>query len=224
MTTETATARGFWLGPAIRTLLIGLAGALATWFLTPHHWAVAVRLLCAWCIFAVVKVVAVLRHIGADGDRTESYARRDDDGRSLAGLIVLSAAVMSLGGVANVLRFAHDAHGSRQAWLTTLALGTVALSWSLVHSEYLVRYARQFYADRGGIEFPVGGGDHEQNPDMRDFAYLAFCLGMTYQVSDTNITSKAMRRLVSAHVLISYVFGAVIVAVTINVVAGFVSG
>ena len=89
-----------------------------------------------------------------------------------------------------------------------------SLSWLTVHTLYLVRYGDQYYGDPiGGIEF----NDDEQ-PDYRDFAYLALTIGMTFQVSDTTLKSKAMRRLAIRHALLSFLFVAVIGALTINTV------
>jgi uncharacterized membrane protein len=94
---------------------------------------------------------------------------------------------------------------------------TIILSWGVVHTVYMLRYAHLYYnPPRGGIDF---NGDE---PNYLDFAYLAFTLGMTYQVSDTDIQDQTIRRTVLAHTLLSYVFGTVIIAATINIVAGFV--
>ena len=86
-----------------------------------------------------------------------------------------------------------------------------------IHAVFTLRYARLYYAEAGGVDF-----NEASDPDYRDFLYLALTLGMTYQVSDTDITSKAIRRTATRHGLLSYVFGTVIVAMTINVVAGLV--
>jgi uncharacterized membrane protein len=91
----------------------------------------------------------------------------------------------------------------------------VALSWLTVHTLYMLRYGDAYYGDPiGGIDF-----NEEEPPSYRDFAYVAFTIGMTFQVSDTSLTSKPMRRLALRHALLSFVFGAVILALTINSVA-----
>ncbi|MGO9510153.1 MAG: DUF1345 domain-containing protein, partial [Mycobacterium sp.] len=93
---------------------------------------------------------------------------------------------------------------------------TVAASWFAVHTLFTVHYARLYYIDDpGGINF------HDPEPPrFRDFAYVAFTVGMTYQVSDTEIGSMAIRATVLRHALLSYLFGAVVLAVTINLIAG----
>jgi uncharacterized membrane protein len=92
----------------------------------------------------------------------------------------------------------------------------VALAWACVHTVYALRYARLYYAPPlGGIDFP---GD--DSPDYRDFVYLAFTIGMAFQVSDTGLSQKRIRRVATRHALLAYLFGAVILAVAINSVAG----
>ena len=108
-------------------------------------------------------------------------------------------------------------HGANRDLSVALALFSVLLSWTTVHSNFTTRYARIYYSGPdGGIDFKS-----DIKPKYSDFAYVAFTLGMTYQVSDTDLQSPrrcAPRSL--RHALISYVFGAVIIAATINLVAG----
>ena len=110
---------------------------------------------------------------------------------------------------------AGHSHGATKALLIALAVAVVALSWLTVHTLYLVRYGDLYYGDPdGGIDF-----NDDEPPDYRDFAYLALTIGMTFQVSDTSLTSKAMRRVAIRHALLSFLFVAVILALSINTVA-----
>ena len=98
-----------------------------------------------------------------------------------------------------------------------VAIVSVVLSWTSVQTVYMLRYGRLYYSDpEGGIDFSG------EAPDYLDLAYLAFTIGMCFQVSDTTLTAKPVRRLALHHALQSYVFGTVIVAVTINIVAGLI--
>jgi uncharacterized membrane protein len=91
---------------------------------------------------------------------------------------------------------------------------SVALAWMSVHTVYVLRYARLYYSPPdGGIDF------HGERPDYADFAYLALTIGMTFQVSDTDLTGKRVRRSALHHALLSYVFGTGIVAITVSSVA-----
>lgn len=177
-------------------------------------WPVAVT--GSWGVAALVTVVAVwVRIWPMDAEQTKANARAEDVARPIADVIILAASVASLGAIGYTLHRAGHAHGSDKVLLIALAITVVSLSWATVHTLYLVRYGDLYYSDPiGGIAFNEDGP-----PDYHDFAYLAFTIGMTFQVSDTSLTSKPMRRLALRHALLSFVFGAVILALTINSVA-----
>jgi uncharacterized membrane protein len=150
-------------------------------------------------------------------DQTQSLATREDDSRFAAELLLISASVASLLGTAFALIKASQSEGRGKAVLTAVALLTIVVSWGTVHTMFALRYARLYYAQPvGGIDFKT----REERPDYRDFAYVAFTVGMTFQVSDTDIQSRIIRRAVLRHSLLSYLFGAVIVAVAVNTIAG----
>jgi uncharacterized membrane protein len=154
-----------------------------------------------------------------DAEDTASHASREDPSRPVADLALLLAAVASLGGVAALTVHSQSTHGSVRDAEIGIAVASVVLSWLLVHTIFTLKYARMYYAAAGG----VGRGiDFEKDvrPPYSDFAYLAFSIGMTFQVSDTDLQSSEYRRLALRHALLSYLFGAVILATAINVVAG----
>jgi uncharacterized membrane protein len=94
-------------------------------------------------------------------------------------------------------------------------VASVALAWTSVHTVHVLRYARLYYSPpEGGIDFG------EESPEYGDFAYLAVTIGMCFQVSDTDLTAKRVRRVALHHALLSYLFGTVIVAITVSAVAG----
>ena len=194
---------------------IGLV--VATVVATISVWQLAV--LCGWCAGAITFCGWVWHALaGADAAGTEDHATREDSSRVASRTLLLTAAAASLVGVLfGLARAANDPIGLRAA-LTVAALATVVASWVVIQTVYTLRYARLFYsAHPGGIDFP---GDDA--PDYRDFAYLAFTVGMTFQVADTDITDSKVRHTLLGHALLAFLFGAVIVAVSINVVAGFV--
>lgn len=116
-----------------------------------------------------------------------------------------TAAVASLATVGFGLLKAAEEHGVAKGTITALAVLSVALSWAVVQATFMLHYARLYYNDDGGIDF-----NEPSAPDYRDFAYLALTIGMTDQVSDTDLTSKPLRRAATQHALLSYVFGTVI--------------
>jgi len=137
---------------------------------------------------------------------------------------VVTAACVALFAVAVLIRIHRSEGHPRVSLPLALALGTVALSWVLLHTVYSLHYAHVYYGDSDedadtdeGLEFP---GD--QPPDYFDFAYFSFVIGMTCQVSDVQVTSKRMRRLTLMHGIISFGFNTFILALLINTVSGLV--
>jgi uncharacterized membrane protein len=203
-------------GLAARRLLCGVAGGLAAGaiaLLEGASWAVAA--LCASDLAAVVFVVWVWWTIvPADPAETARVARAEDASRTAAEAVLISAGVASLLAVVFTLAQAGTAGAPGRGLLTGLALGSVALAWLSVHTVYVLRYARLYYSPPdGGIDF------HGEAPDYVDFAYLGLTIGMTFQVSDTDLTGKRVRRTALHHALLSYVFGTVVVAITVSSVA-----
>jgi uncharacterized membrane protein len=102
----------------------------------------------------------------------------------------------------------------------TPAVLTVVLSWTVVNTVFTLRYADQHFASgRAGIDF---GDSDAEGPTYRDFAYVAFTIGMCYQVSDTALRNRRIRRTVLSHALLSYVFGVAIVGGSVNLIAGLI--
>ncbi len=153
----------------------------------------------------------------ADGERTAALAVREDPSSGVADLILILAAVVSLVGVGLIL-FQGAAKGNDvgPGVGVTAGLTSVVVSWAVVHTVYTLRYARLYYTGTdGGVSFNT-----DEPPQYTDFAYLSFTIGMTFQVSDTNLESKAYRKTALRQGLLSYLFGVVIIATTINLVAG----
>jgi uncharacterized membrane protein len=150
-----------------------------------------------------------------DAESTKRSVLEEDPGVALADLLLLTAGLVCLGGVALVLVKAAASGGSTKAIYLLIGVVSVLASWATVHSVFALRYARLYYRAGGaGIDFNDPGP-----PNYMDFAYAAFTIGMTFQVSDTDLTSKEVRRTALKHALLSYLFGAVIVGLMINVIA-----
>lgn len=206
-----ARARTRWrvLAMAIAGVVAGLVvGVTTSWLLAAAAgWATACVVYIAWVWLVIARL---------DPEQTREHATREDPGHRVTDALVLIASVVSLAAVVLILVVARSEHGVARAGVAVLAVASVALSWLLVHTLYTVRYARMYYTA------PVGGVDFNQAepPRYSDFAYLAFTLGMTFQVSDTNLRSSALRSVVIWHTLLSYVFGSVILASIVNLIAG----
>ena len=200
-----------WQQLAVAGVTGGSAAAL-TW----SHTFAAATVLVGWDAAAVIYLALVWTAIaGMDAAVTARLAAREDPSNSAAELILQSASVVALVAIGFCLLRAGQAAGSSKAFLIGLGVLSVVLSWLTVHTVFMLRYARGYYQQPGGgIDF-----NEARDPAYLDFAYFSFTIGMTFQVSDTSITSAPIRRVALRHALTSYLFGAVILAVAINVVA-----
>ncbi len=170
-----------------------------------------------WDTAALIFLVLRWRDIWPlDAARTKDVAADEDSGILIDDIIIILAALVSLVTVALVLANTGDPTLSEQALKTFLGVISVVLAWIVLHTVYTLRYARLYYSPPfGGIEF-----NGPTPPAYADFAYVAFSVGMTFQVSDTNLTQRRFRTAVLAHALLSFIFVTTILAVTINLVAG----
>jgi uncharacterized membrane protein len=151
-----------------------------------------------------------------DADETARMAAAEDVSRPLADVLMIGAAVASLVAVGFVLHQASQESGTTKGLLVALALASVALAWTSLHTLYTLRYGDLYYQGTvGGIDFHTN-----ERPDYHDLAYVAFTIGMTFQVSDTDLVAREIRRAALRQALLSFVFAAVIVAMAINIVAG----
>ncbi|MGN7199705.1 DUF1345 domain-containing protein [Arthrobacter sp. SAFR-044] len=195
-------------------LAVGLVAALAvgtfgTWTYAPAlGWAAASATYLIW-------VWSVIGRLGPAA--TAAHARREDPGRIFSDTLVLGATVASFAGVALILLDASSEQGGAKDATVAMALGSIALSWFLVHTLFTLRYAAIYYRDGAGVDFNEGS-----QPRYSDFAYLAFTVGMTFQVSDTDLKTTAIRSTVLRQALLSYLLGAIVLATTINLVSGLI--
>jgi len=178
----------------------------------------------AWLIAWIVAGLSFLatvwpRVIPKDADATRLAARAEDPNRGLADVVLIVAAVSSLVGAALTVVLSTDRKGAQSALLVGVAIGAIVTSWATIATVFTLRYANLFYEEpAGGIDFHQGD---KSQPTYVDFAYVAFTVAMTFQVSDTEINDSTIRATILRQSLLSYLFGAVIVAATINVVASF---
>jgi uncharacterized membrane protein len=153
---------------------------------------------------------------------TQERASGDDPGRTAVYAVVLLTAGASLLAATALVRRAKAVAGPEGDALVALCLANVAVCWALTHTAFTLRYAHLYYREDdegvGGVEFPGGGA-----PTYFDFAYLAFTIGMCFQVSDTSVTSPQIRRAVLLHACLSFVYNTAILAFVLNLVFGFAS-
>ncbi|MCX8564751.1 DUF1345 domain-containing protein [Mycolicibacterium mucogenicum] len=208
--TTLSGANRFWI-----SLTAGLGVGLATGMLS-QRWPVgllAVVIVTAAC--HVLWALAVLWRM--DPVRTKAHASEADVDDEIGDLVLFLILAASLTSIGILLLSANDADKASYAGM---ALVAILATWALLHTMYMARYARMYYDEDGGggIDFNNPGVD----PQYSDFYYFSYNLGMTYQVSDTDVTSSQMRAEVLRHCLFSYIYGTVIIACTINLVINLV--
>ena len=189
-----------------------VAGILWALFSTP-----LIAALLGWVVAAAVYLVwvwASTRRLDAD-ETQQSATKFDLQDMRVRDLILVVLAVASLAGVAFVLARAGQAEGADEIVRITIGLLSIVVSWAVLHTVFMLRYAHLYYlASDRPIDFNT-----DVPPAYGDFAYLAFTIGMTFQVSDTPLTSQTLRRTALRHALLSYVFATGILAAAVNLVA-----
>ncbi|TDO66848.1 putative membrane protein [Kribbella sp. VKM Ac-2571] len=187
-------------------------GLTAGWTYAPlAGWDLAALLFVVWVWLTIRRM---------DAAESGAHATREDPGRALTDLILLVAAVASLVAVGYLLLQASGADSVERNLIGGFAVASIAVSWFTVHTIYALRYARLYFVEeQGGVNF-----HQDAPPDYQDFTYLAFTIGMTFQVSDTELEASEIRHTALRHALLSYLFGAVILAGTVNLVAGLGTG
>lgn len=215
----TTTRRVDWHHKALVRMGTSLVVGLVAGLLVRAFWRTELAFVSGWSIGALTFCLWVWLSVRTcDPERTREMSLTDDPGRRTGRAAVVVASLASLVGVGVLLASGHAQQGQRIVELL-LGIAAVAMSWVTVHMVYMLTYAELYYGDGDkGLSWP---GDEE--PDYRDFAYFSFCLGMTYQVSDNNISNKLIRRTVTRHTLLSYVLGAVVVASMVNLVVQIAS-
>lgn len=202
-------------------LTISFVLAVISFFILSAYFEILIALAGAWNVFALTDITLAWRTIlKKNAKETVQNAKLQDSSRSTILIFMIVTALMSLIAISLLLKLAKHSTGFSVDVILAFALFTVVISWTLVHTVFAIHYAHLYYAyteggHKGGLEFPK-----ETNPAFADFAYYSFVVGMTFQVSDVQVTSKKLRKLTLIHGLISFLFNTFILAVAINIIAG----
>jgi uncharacterized membrane protein len=199
---------------------VGVA-AIAVLFAVCDDWRAATKLLIGWDIaVALYLVLGIEMVVRSDMSHIRSRAAGQDEGAIALLLLPVAAAIASLVAIFAELAGAKDS--GNYGWHAALAVATIALSWTFIHTLFALHYAHDYYGEgnrANGLIFP--GKD---KPDYWDFVYFAFVVGMTFQVSDVQVSNRLIRRLVVTHGALSFVFNTAILAVTVNLATGAIGG
>ena len=198
---------------------VGLA-AIGVLFLLCPDWRTPTKLLLGWDIgLTLYLVLGIDMMVRADMAHIRSRAAMQDEGAIALLLLPVAAAIASL--VAIFAELATAKGSTNFGWHAALAVTTIALSWTFIHVLFALHYAHDYYGSgnrANGLIFP--GKD---KPDYWDFTYFAFVVGMTFQVSDVQVSNRLIRRLVVTHGALSFVFNTAILAVSVNLATSAIS-
>jgi uncharacterized membrane protein len=195
---------------------VGIAAGL----LLSLRYSAAVAVLGGWNAGGLTLIAFVWLIItSCDAPATRKRAATEDPGRTAVTVLVVLASLAGLVAVTVLVRQPRVTAPREEAELIALCLATVVVSWTLTHSAFTLRYAHLYYREDsegvGGAEFPG-----RSPPSYLDFAYLAFTIGMTFQVSDTSVSSPQIRHTILLHGVLSFLFSTAILAFVLNLVAG----
>ncbi len=213
-----------------RTRLVGFGAAAVFGLLVllfgPQWLSATARVVAAYDAAALAVLLVIWRFaMHSDPKQTQKRAEVEDPGRNVALIVALSSVIAGLFSAIRILGTGPRAPTPDEQHVAyAVALAGVVLGWLLIHTVFALRYAHMFYfdsdedtqADRG-LVFPG-----TEDPSDQDFAYFSFVVGMTFQVSDVQVTDRGVRRVVLLHGLLSFAYNTVILAFGINVLAGLI--
>jgi uncharacterized membrane protein len=204
-------------------LLASVAVGLAVALLIPGGANPTLRAVIGWdCGTVMFLGLAIAMAARATEASMRQRAALEDEARWVFLALVASAAFFSMFAILGLMREAKAAGGAAMLIKAILAGLTIVLSWLLAHTVFAIHYAHDYFNDLAenlppGLNFP----SERDDPDYWDFLYFSFVIGMTAQVSDVQVLTQRWRRLVLAHGILSFLFNTVVLALSINLFAGF---
>lgn len=182
-----------------------------------------IRVVLLWDVFALVyNITCWSVFFNRKVEDIRKYARKEDGSRTFVFVVILLACFASMLMVL-LLMISDESRETDKVLYIPVAIAGILFSWGMVHTMFAFHYAHIYYDDdedkvqkqAGGLEFP-----REEEPDYLDFAYFSFVIGMTFQVSDVEISARKLRRIALLHGLLAFMLNTFVVALTINLVAG----
>ena len=201
---------------------IAVAVGIAVGLLLPRDWAALTRALTAWNAAVLVLLPLIFVHLsGLSADQLRERYRADDASAPVILLVVVIAAILSIAGIVVFLPTLKSVPHSQRVLHMLLATLTICDSWLLVPTMFTMHYADLFYSEevsRQPLAFP-----QTPEPLFRDFVYFSFTIAAACQTADVVTTQSAIRRVVIAQTIISFVFNLAILGFAINVTAGLLA-
>jgi uncharacterized membrane protein len=216
-----AIAQSVMIRPRVYWAALAAIGLL---LLLPRTFSVPARAAIAWDLGALVYLALgfqLMHTCSAEVVRTRA-ARQDDSAVVILALILLAIA-SSFASIVGLLNEAKAARELKLAYML-LAASTIVLSWTVTQVAFTLHYAHEFYRPSDNEQRMAGGLDFrgDDNPDYWDFFYFATSIGAASQTSDVSIRTKALRRLVTLHAIVSFFFNTAVLALALNLAAGLI--
>ncbi len=198
-------------------LLASTALGIVLILLLPGDMVMPRRLLAGWNVGVTLYLLLLYwRFARASASDIRHHAAAEDEGAVAILALTVAAALASIGAIVAELGTSQGV--ARTAAQLVLATVTIVLSWAFIHTIFALHYAHEFYGSGsktgGGLDFPAN-----EPPDYWDFVYFSFGIGTTAQVSDVEIVSREIRRVVTAHAIVSFFFNAALLALIVNIAA-----
>ncbi len=217
--------RSIWRSLLLRPrVFFGAIAGISALFLLPPSLKPAVRSSLAWDIGGLVYLaLALVLMLRFNAAKMKARSARADDGGAVILVLVLIAILASFAAMTGLAGEARDAPKAEKLWYLGLAGATLFISWLVTQVVFTIHYAHQHYArNPDGTDTPSLVFPSDDKPDYWDFFYFATSIGATSQTSDVSIRTKAMRRLVTLHAIVSFFFNTMVLAITINIAAGLI--
>lgn len=205
-------------------LFIGLLCGIVAFLLLPYGLRTPTRAICAWDIGTLVFLISAgVLFYAEPPEKMPAHAAAQQEGEWTIFWITVAVVLMSFAAIIGEFSGTKDLPANQRSLHVGLVALTLFVSWLMTHVSFGLRYAHEYYTTSpgrtevdGGLQFPG-----EPRPDYLDFLYFSLVLGMTFQVSDVQVTSRKLRRLAAVHGLLSFLFNTVIIALTVNIAASF---
>jgi uncharacterized membrane protein len=207
--------------PVQRILLSVIVAFIVFWLTRKSDFSPLLCNMIIWDAFAIsfitfCMIVLLTRTVS----QIREYARKEDGSRVFVFFMIVLFSLVSMVMVLQLI-ISKDKPDSEQGIILPVAIAGMLFSWIMVHITFAFHYAHRYYDDdetdaqkhAAGLEFP-----NEKKPDYIDFLYFSFVIGMTFQVSDVQVSSRSIRRIVLAHGLVSFILNTFVVALTINII------
>lgn len=218
--------KNYWINKINATAKLGISAVVAIVVYLLHPLDPALQLIFSWDVFSFVLLSLLwFTFFTTSTQAIRAESQKEDGSRIVIFIVVILATILSMFAVLQIV-ISSPEHTENKILNLVCGIACMIFSWSLVQTIFASRYAHLYYAkDKGGQSSERGGLDFpgKTKPDFIDFAYFAFTIGMTFQVSDVEISDRRIRRIALLHSMLSFAFNACVISLSVNIISGLAS-